>query len=56
MNGSVPGQSEPLTWTRAYKDGKVFFTSLGHPDDFKEKAFRKLLVNALFWSLNKKQP
>jgi putative membrane-bound dehydrogenase-like protein len=57
MNGAIPGQSEPITWVRERKlaDGKtqrVFYTSLGHPQDFQEQAFLKLLGNALKWSLS----
>jgi len=41
----VPG---PVAWTRT--DGRrVFYTSLGHPDDFSLAAFRTLLVNAARW-------
>lgn len=50
--GSIPGKpSEPVAWTNERADGgKSFFTSLGHPDDFANPAFRKLLVNALRWA------
>jgi nicotinamidase-related amidase/type 1 glutamine amidotransferase len=42
--------SEPIAWTFHRADGgKSFYTSLGHPDDFDEPAFRKLLVGALHW-------
>ena len=30
--------------------------TLGHWDDFEEPAFRKLLVNALFWALEEPYP
>jgi type 1 glutamine amidotransferase len=33
------------------KDGRrVFYTSLGHPDDFKDANFTRLLVNGLSWA------
>jgi nicotinamidase-related amidase/type 1 glutamine amidotransferase len=49
--GSIPGKpDEPVVWTNQRADGgKSFYTSLGHPDDFSEPAFRKLLVAALHW-------
>jgi nicotinamidase-related amidase len=49
--GSIPGKpDEPVAWTFQRPDGgKSFYTSLGHPDDFSEAAFRKLLVAALHW-------
>jgi hypothetical protein len=28
----------------------VFYTSLGHPDDFKTESFLRLLVNSLAWT------
>ena len=56
MTGSISGKSEPLTWTRQYKRARVFYTSLGHPDDFKQPAFRRLLANAIFWAMEKPTP
>jgi type 1 glutamine amidotransferase len=49
--GSIPGKpDEPVAWTNRRADGgKSFYTSLGHPDDFSELAFRKLLVAGLHW-------
>ena len=34
----------------------VFFTTLGHPDDFKLPQFRKLLTNGVLWALDKPIP
>jgi type 1 glutamine amidotransferase len=44
---------EPIAWTRLYgeKKGRIFYTSLGHPDDFQNPEFRKFLVNAVAWGL-----
>jgi type 1 glutamine amidotransferase len=56
MTGSIDGKSEPLTWTRQYKQARVVYTSLGHPDDFKQLAFRRLLANAIFWAMEKPTP
>jgi type 1 glutamine amidotransferase len=51
--GTIPGQEpEPVAWTNHYGRSRVFFTSLGHPDDFDNPQFRKLLVNAIFWALD----
>ena len=46
--GTIPEKKpEPVAWTFIRADGgKSFYTSLGHPNDFKEPAFRKLLANA----------
>lgn len=45
--------SEPLAWTHLYGPSKarIFYTSLGHPQDFKNEAFRKMLLNAIQWTL-----
>jgi type 1 glutamine amidotransferase len=48
--GTSPESSEPVAWTRNYKSGRIFYTSLGHPRDFEEESFRRLLANALFWA------
>lgn len=55
QEGTVPDVVEPVTWIREATDGrgKVFYTSLGYPDDFKEPAFRQLLVNAIDWALER---
>jgi type 1 glutamine amidotransferase/nicotinamidase-related amidase len=55
--GTIPDQEpEPVAWTNSYGKSRVFFTSLGHPDDFKNGSFRQLLINAVFWAINKPAP
>jgi nicotinamidase-related amidase/type 1 glutamine amidotransferase len=55
--GTIPDrQPEPVAWTHRYKGGRVFYTSLGHPDDFTNPNFRRLLINAVFWALDKPVP
>jgi type 1 glutamine amidotransferase len=50
--GSIPGKdSEPVAWiNRAATGNRVFYTSLGHVDDFKNPEFQKLLKNAIVWA------
>lgn len=43
------GNQEPVTWVRLHNGGRVFYTSLGHQDDFRLEGFLRLLTNALFW-------
>ena len=51
--GTVEGHPrEPIAWTHQYKNARVFYTSLGHPNDFKEESFKRLLLNAIEWALN----
>jgi len=57
LTGRVKGHpTEPLAWTHNYGKSRVFYTSLGHPDDFSNTAFRRLLVNSIYWALKLKRP
>lgn len=49
---------EPVAWVNRYGGARVFYTSLGHPDDFKGKGapVAKMLTNAVFWALGQKPP
>jgi HEAT repeat protein/nicotinamidase-related amidase len=48
---------EPVAWTNTHTGGGlVFYTSLGHPDDFKMYSFKRLLTNGIFWALKLPQP
>ena len=52
--GAVPDQEpEPVAWTNlsGARKTRVFNTSLGHPEDFANPHFRKLLTGGIFWSL-----
>ena len=50
LRGSMEKESEPVAWVRERDGRRVFYTSLGHPDDFKDENFTRLLVNALAWT------
>ena len=57
--GSIPGKEpEPVAWTNEPRvgHGRVFYTSLGHADDFAEPAFKKLLLNGICWTLGVTAP
>jgi putative heme-binding domain-containing protein len=58
MNGHVEGrpESEPVAWVNTDQDRRVVYTSLGSPDDFKQLFFRRLLLNAVLWSLSRPVP
>ncbi|NND33104.1 MAG: hypothetical protein HKN76_10975 [Saprospiraceae bacterium] len=48
--------TNPVAWTKSYtgvyeKSSRIFFTTLGHPYDFKEIAMRKLALNGIYWAL-----
>jgi type 1 glutamine amidotransferase/nicotinamidase-related amidase len=55
--GTIPDEEvEPVAWTNKYKKSRIFYTSLGHKDDFKNQQFRRMLINAVFWTMNKPVP
>jgi type 1 glutamine amidotransferase len=56
MTGSITDRTEPLTWVREYKGGRVVYSGLGHPDDFEEPPFQQLLVNMIFWGMDRPVP
>lgn len=47
LEGSAEGSTYPTAWLRSYGTAEVFYTSLGHPDDFEEPNFMRLLENVL---------
>jgi type 1 glutamine amidotransferase len=53
LKGSTGDNTQPVAWVREQKGGRVFYTSLGTPDDFKDESFLRLLTNAVFWTAKK---
>lgn len=48
--------TNPVAWTKTHTGGsgrpaRVFFTTLGHPYDFREQSMRKLALNGILWAL-----
>ncbi len=58
LTGTIPeSAAEPIAWTNLTNSGgRVFYTSLGHAEDFAEPAFTRLLRNAIDWSLGRDVP
>ncbi len=57
--GEIRGQPpEPVAWTHRYgpRRARVFYTSLGGPEDFDTPAFRRLLLNGILWALDRPVP
>lgn len=51
----------PVAWTKSYrgdsgKTARVFFTTLGHPYDFRNPNMRRLALNGIFWALGSPVP
>jgi type 1 glutamine amidotransferase len=50
----VPAQ--PVAWSRIREGGRMFYTSLGHADDFKRPEFTRMLKNAVHCVLKSETP
>ncbi|MBC2839008.1 ThuA domain-containing protein [Robiginitalea sp. SC105] len=51
----------PVAWTKTYtgasgQAARVFFTTLGHPYDFRNPNMRRLALNGMYWALGKPIP
>lgn len=47
----------PVAWTGINSYGaKIFFTTMGHPEDFDQEPFQHLVINAIHWAAGKKIP
>ena len=53
IEGKAP---EPVAWTHRYGKAKVFYTSLGNADDFRQQAYVKLLDQAMQWLCDENTP
>jgi putative membrane-bound dehydrogenase-like protein len=55
--GTIPGQPpEPVAWVNTNRSSRLFYTSLGHPADFQNPSFRRLLKSAVLWALDRQKP
>jgi type 1 glutamine amidotransferase len=44
----------PLAWTRAYGQGRVFYTALGHEEAvWRDPRYQRLLLNAILWAIRR---
>lgn len=50
IEGTSGANREPVAWVRERKGARIFYTSLGTQEDFTKESFRRLLVNAIFWT------
>lgn len=57
VNPDKEAIDNPVAWTwQNAAGGRVFTTTLGHPEDFRVEAFQRLVVNGIHWSLGKPVP
>ncbi|WP_167737564.1 ThuA domain-containing protein [Sphingomonas parva] len=53
--GEKDANPNPMSWTREFEGGRVFYTAMGHTDaSYREKAFLDHLAGGLKWVLKKK--
>ena len=45
--------TNPVAWTNDYRGAPVFFTTLGHPYDWKNPNMRRLALNGIAWALGR---
>lgn len=46
----------PVAWTNNYNGARVFFTTLGHPYDWKNENMRRLALNGMAWAMEREIP
>jgi type 1 glutamine amidotransferase/nicotinamidase-related amidase len=58
MVGWLDGRAEvhPVAWVNTANNRRVFYTSLGSPDDFANATFRRLLLNGILWAVGQPVP
>jgi type 1 glutamine amidotransferase len=57
VNPAREAVDNPVAWTwRTEAGGRVFMTTMGHPEDFAVEAFQRLVVNGLHWALGRPVP
>lgn len=47
---------QPVAWTKANRGGRVFFTTLGHPEDFANDSMRRMALNGILWAAGVEVP
>lgn len=53
LTARTEDNNQPVAWVRtraAHHDQRVFYTSLGVPEDFANEDFRRLVANAVLWT------
>jgi len=45
----------PIAWTRSYKQGRIFTTTMGAATDLENAALRRLVLNATLWCVGREE-
>ncbi len=54
QQGNIGTDKHAVSWINNWKGSRNFYTSLGVPKDFENENFRRMLANAIFWTVEKK--
>ena len=54
QQGDIGTDKHAVSWINNWKGLRTFYTSLGVPKDFENENFRRMLANAIFWTVEKK--
>jgi len=54
QQGDIGTDKHAVSWVNTWEGGRTFYTSLGVPKDFENENFRRMLVNAIFWAVDRK--
>ena len=55
VEGKKNNPMMPVAWTKSYKGGRVFNTTMGASQDMLTAGTRRMLVNACYWCLGKEE-
>jgi type 1 glutamine amidotransferase len=53
LRATTDEASEPVAWARERAPQRIFYTSLGTPEDFQTPAFIQLLTRAIYWTAHR---
>jgi type 1 glutamine amidotransferase len=53
LTGEIEGRVDPIAWTRMAGESRVFYTSLGHPNDMELPQTYTLMMNGVRWALGR---
>jgi type 1 glutamine amidotransferase len=57
VNPNAPAIDNPVAWTWKTKaGGRVFMSTMGHPEDFQVESFQRLVINGIHWALGRPVP
>ena len=54
QQGDIGTDKHAVSWINNWKGVRTFYTSLGVPKDFENENFRRMLANAIFWTVDRK--